>query len=69
MARSVSCALQNVWFFFKIASGCALSGAGPLFSVLGASSAATLSTVTCGDMVWTDAILALLWWQLQQPPA
>ena len=34
-------ASEYVWGFFKIASGCALSGAEPLFSVLGALRAVT----------------------------
>ena len=34
-------ASEYVWGFFKVASGCALSGAEPLFSVLGALRAVT----------------------------
>ena len=56
-------------FFLKLLVDVPFLAPDPCFQFWGRRLPPPLSTVSCADMVWTDAILAVLWWQLQQPPA
>ena len=62
-------ASEYVWGVFKkIASGELFLASGPLLSVLGRIPLSPTGTIFRADMVWTDAMLAVLRWQVQHPP-
>ena len=72
MARSVSGALQNnIMYgdFLKLLVDVLSLAPDPCFPFWGRRPPSPQSTVSRADMVWTDAILPVLRWQVQQPPA
>ena len=61
MAHSVSGQLQNMYGeFLKLLVDVLFLAPDPCFSVLGRRLSSPQSTVSCADMVWTDAILPVI---------